>query len=290
MVSILSSTVAKVRPASLLRSGAGVIKLTTIKIISADDEHQDAVVEKVHADEPAEEAGLIVRGFIEHFKNESHRTHHESCEQRRDRSGSVEARPQNSEDEADGDRRADVSLHALQVNPELRAEHVNERNPEQAEQHHHAGRDAAEVDELFLGRGRTEFFVEVERDHRGSGVEDRTHRAHQRGKQSGDHQSDEAGGEQIDDRGGKRDVAVGNRAIFDVKELWIKRERDHAGNHEQEHGENFQESREDRAGFCVAFIFGGEHALHDDLVGAPIPDADNRRAEENSGPRKIGIG
>ena len=64
---------------------------------------------------------------------------------------------------------------------------------EQSEHHHRARGDAAKIDELFFRRGRPEFFVEIERDHRRSGVEDRTHRAHQGGEQRGNHQSDEAG-------------------------------------------------------------------------------------------------
>ena len=60
-----------------------------------------------------------VRGFVEHFDHEPNGAQHESAEQRRDGAGSVEARPQNSQDKADGDRRADVSLHALQINLEL---------------------------------------------------------------------------------------------------------------------------------------------------------------------------
>ena len=43
---------------------------------------------------------------------------------------------------------------------------MNEGYPEQAEHDHCGGGYAAEGDELFLGRGWAEFFVEVERDHR----------------------------------------------------------------------------------------------------------------------------
>jgi FG-GAP-like repeat len=47
-------------------------------------------------------------------------------------------------DEADGDRRADIRLHGLQVDEQLRADQSDEGNPPYAEQHQHAGRrDAA---------------------------------------------------------------------------------------------------------------------------------------------------
>ena len=75
-----------------------------------------------------------------------------------------------------------------------------------------------------------------------------------------------------------------------MEELRIQGERDHAGNYKQEDGKNFQESGKDCTGLGVAFVLCREHALDDDLVGAPIPDADDRRAKENSSPRKIGIG
>ena len=39
----------------------------------------------------------------------------------------------------------------------------------------------------------------------------------------------------------------------------------------------------------MSFILGGKHALHDHLIGAPIPDAENRRAEENPRPGKVRI-
>ncbi len=39
----------------------------------------------------------------------------------------------------------------------------------------------------------------------------------------------------------------------------------------------------------MSFILGGEHALHDHLVGTPIPDAENRRPEENTCPGKVRI-
>ena len=74
-------------------------------------------MEKVHVDQRAQETGLIVRGFIEHFEDEAPCAHHEAGEERGDRAGSIEPRPQNPEDEADRDRRADVTLHALQIDP-----------------------------------------------------------------------------------------------------------------------------------------------------------------------------
>ena len=62
------------------------------------------------------------------------------------------------------------------------------------------------------------------------------------------------------------------------------------GNHEQENRQDLQKAGENCAGLGVALVSCGEDALHDDLIGTPIPDAENRCAEENACPRKIGIG
>src|SRR5207245_1913216 len=36
-------------------------------------------------------------------------------------------------------------------------------------------------------------------------------------------------------------------------------------------------------------VLGGEHAVHDVLVGTPIPDAEDRRAEDDPCPREVGV-
>ena len=39
----------------------------------------------------------------------------------------------------------------------------------------------------------------------------------------------------------------------------------------------------------MSFVLGGEHPLDNDLVGAPVPDAQDGRAKENSCPGKFRI-
>ncbi len=60
------------------------------------------------------------------------------------------------------------------------------------------------------------------------------------------------------------------------------------GQHEKEHREDLQERAEERAEAGVLFILGGQHALDDGLVAAPIPDAEHRIAQQDRIPCKPG--
>src|SRR5271157_4444226 len=120
-------------------------------------------MQKVHVDDPANDGRLEVsaRRAIRKFENETRRTHHKASHQRGNRARAVQSRPQDSEHETRGDWRADISLDALQINVELAADVVDERNPEQAKQHHETCGDAAEINELALGSLRTNLFIEI---------------------------------------------------------------------------------------------------------------------------------
>src|SRR5690242_14594294 len=92
-VSILSSTVAKVRPA-----GSWGLK-------------------------------AAAAGTIGELHDEARGAHDEARQQRGDGTGAVKARPQNSENETRRDWRADISLDALQIDVELAADVVDEGHP-----------------------------------------------------------------------------------------------------------------------------------------------------------------
>ena len=66
------------------------------------------------------------------------------------------------------------------------------------------------------------------------------------------------------------------------------RQRNDAGQHQHEDRQDLEEAGEDRARFRVAFIARRKHALHDHLVGTPIPYAQNWRPEEDTSPRETG--
>src|SRR5690348_1075354 len=272
-----------------LAFGGGIHKTHANQNHGADDKHPDGVVEKVHVHQPANGPGLVVAGLIEHLEDEARSAENESHEQRTDGARSVQPRPKNPKDEAGRDGRADISLHALQIDIELRAKKMDEGNPEQPEHDHRTGGHASKKDELPLIRAGNVFLVEVQRDHSGRGIEDRTHGSHKRCEKGGNHQPDEAGGKEIDDQGGIGDVAVGHDAVHHMEKIRIESERDDAGHDQNKDRQNLQEPREDGAGLGVPFVLGGKDALDDDLVCAPIPDAEDGSAKEDAGPRKIRI-
>ena len=54
-------------------------------------------------------------------------------------------------------------------------------------------------------------------------------------------------------------------------------------------GRIFRRPAENRPAARVRLVLCAEHALHDDLIGAPVPDAEDRGAEEDPRPREVGI-
>src|SRR5712692_9929892 len=105
-------------------------------------------------------------GLIQHFEDEADGAENKAHQERTDGPLPVQARPENPENKAHRNRRADVRLHALQIDIELRAEQVNERHPEKAENDHGARRDPPEKDELRFSGSGPEFLIEIERYHR----------------------------------------------------------------------------------------------------------------------------
>ena len=246
-------------------------------------------MEKVHVDEPADCRRIEVPRFVEDLEDESQRTERKPAQEGRNRARAVHTRPENAEDEAHGDRRADVGLNRLQVDEQLRADQSDERHPQHAEQHEHARGGPAEVHELPLVGVRRDLLVEIERHQRRCRVEHRAHRPHQRRHQRGDHHADQARRQQVDDEQRVRDVAVHHLAVADREGVAIERECDQPGQHQHEHGKDLEIAGENRSRPRMALVLRRQHALHDYLVGAPVPDAENRRAEEDAGPWEVGI-
>src|SRR5260370_3214782 len=251
----------------------------------ADHEHEDRVMQEVHVDQPANRGGVEVAATcaVGEFKNEACRAQYKTGQERGDGAGAVKPGPEDSENKARGDRRTDVGLNALQINVELAADVPDERNPKEAEENHHAGGDAAEIDELLLRGLRTNLLIEIQGHEGGSGIENRAHGTHYCRKQGGHHQANETAREQGEDEGWVREDP-----LLDL--VGEKREGDDARQDEHEDGQDFQEAGKNRACFGVTLVARGEHALHDDLVGTPIADAENWRAKKDAGPWKVWIG
>src|ERR1700682_638902 len=206
---------------------------------------------------------------ISKLKNEARRAQYKTGQERADGACAVEARPEDAENEARGDRRADVGLNALQINIKLAADVSDKRNPEQAEEPHDASGDAAEIDELPFGRLGGNLLVEVESYEGGRGIEYRAHGTHYRGKQSGHYQPDESDRQEIKDKRGISEIG-----LLDL--VRKKGKGNDAGENEHEDGQDFQEAGENRSGLGVALVTCRQHALDYHLVGTPIPDAENR--------------
>src|SRR5271165_4606750 len=147
----------------------------------ADDEHEDGAGKKVDIHQQADCRRSVMRGFVQNLHDETDSAERKADQQGTDGTLAIHARPQNAENKTDSDGRADVSLHALQINPQLGAQAVNEGHPQQAEDHHSASSDAAEKDELGFGGRRADFFVKIQRDHGGGGIENGAHGAHEGG-------------------------------------------------------------------------------------------------------------
>src|SRR5277367_4025992 len=105
---------------------------------------------------------MAARRTVRQFEDESCRSQHKAGQQRRNGPRTVQPWPQNPQNKARGDWRADVRLDALQINVKLAADVMNKRNPEKSEHHHETRRDTAEVDELLLRSHRTNLFVEIQ--------------------------------------------------------------------------------------------------------------------------------
>src|SRR5712672_3059572 len=122
------------------------------KYNGANHEHENRVVEEIHINKPADSgrAKVTAAGAIRNLQNETGGPQYKAGHERRNGARSVHTWPQDSQDKASGNRRADISLNALQVNIELAADEVDKGDPQQAEQHHHARSNAAKIYQLLL--------------------------------------------------------------------------------------------------------------------------------------------
>ena len=124
-------------------------------------------MQEIHAHQTAEERVVkcVPAGSAIHqFENEAHRAQHKARQERRDRPLGIEPGPEDSQNKAGRDWRADVALHALQVNIKLTANQMDERHPGQSQNYHEAGHHPAETHELQLGGIRLDLLIEIQRN------------------------------------------------------------------------------------------------------------------------------
>ena len=103
--------------------------------------------------------------------------------------------------------------------------------------------------------------------------------AHRRPTASGSHQPDRRGQhrQQVTDQ---ERIRIGRVAQF-VRKLALpdQGQTQQSGQHEDEHGQDLDEPREERSDPCMGLVLGSQDALHDGLVRAPVLHADDRVAE-----------
>ena len=150
---------------------------------------------------------------------------------------------------------------------------------------------------MLSGLG-AELLIQVHREERGRGVECACHRAHERREQSRHHDAANARGQQILHHEGKRRLSglsdhVPLRIHYgaEPRDLAGLRERecDQAGYDEDEHREQLQVRGENAAAARRALVLGAQGALHDVLVRTPVPQADDRRAQQHARPRVAAV-
>src|SRR5262249_56900258 len=83
-----------------------------------DDKQQHCKMQKVHSDIKVQKAVQLLAG-IKDFQYESRCAEHETDQQRSNRALPVDSFPNNPQEKNRRNGRGNISLHALQINPEL---------------------------------------------------------------------------------------------------------------------------------------------------------------------------
>jgi hypothetical protein len=158
--------------------------------------------------------------------------------------------------------RRQVALHGLQVVVEpVRA--LDDRQPQDGDQHHHRRWRSPGADDLRLRRARVPLLVEVDGEERRAGVEHAGERAHQRRQQAGDDDAAQAGRQQVLHHQRERRLRLGRDwpavRADDVCERRIgtalrQREADQPGDDEQVDREQLEEGGEDAAAPGLRFV------------------------------------
>src|SRR5207237_7047974 len=98
---------------------------------------------------------------------------------------------------------------------------------------------------------------------------------------SGQHQSLEPDRKQAGDENWIRRISLA------VADILVQSSGDDSRQNENENGQDLQIAGEDRPATGFLNVASGKHALHDMLVGTPVPNAENRRTEDDARPWEI---
>ena len=144
---------------------------------------------------------------------------------------------------------------------------------------------------LTVGSGGAQAFDDVQGNQGGATVQGRRHATHQRGRHAGGEQALQADRHQVIDQRRQHGVVVGGVGSGDVEQLkrafLPEHVANHAGEDHEEDGRDLEKPGEQRAVLAGLEALRAEHALHVGLVGAPIPDAENRIAQQHAEPGEL---
>ncbi len=173
---------------------------------------------------------------------------------------------------------------------------MNDGNPQQRDEHHHDCGHTPYPHQSRLRGTRPELAVEVDGEERRRGVESAGERAHQRREEAGDHEAPDPGRHDRLNQHRERPLSRrGDHLPARVDQATELRhapgagegERDHARDDEDEDRQQLEERGEDGPAPRLTLVGRAERALNDVLIGAPVPQPDDRRAQQHSGPRIV---
>ena len=278
-----------------------------LREIADDDHHQDAdeeddqapILEEDVVDDPQERAlgvGEAVAELDRRVDGQPEKPQPEAGAERGQAALGVQPLHEDAEEEDDEDGRGQVGLHALEVVVEPSTA-ADDRDPEQADEDHDARGHATDPDEALLGHLRPQPLVEVHGEERGRRVEGPGERAHERRQKPGHDQAPHPDRQDLGDQHREGLLGVGPDELrAAAEELLVQRPvqaalgqgvGDHAGDNEEEDRQELEEAGGDAAAAGLPLGRRAENALDDILVRAPVPEADDGRAEEHADPRVI---
>ena len=134
-------------------------------------------MQEVYAGEPVNHgsARQVRLVQLEHQPGEAE---HKTSPQRCQRSLAIETGEEDTEQEAGGNRRGDVGLHALQIDVELGRDVLHERDPDQPKEHQDHRRHASDEDQPRFRCIGAPLPIDVPGKQRRTRVEGRRQRAH----------------------------------------------------------------------------------------------------------------
>ena len=290
---------AEAQALDLFGGGLGSEQRNDYRQYDAEEEHPDAEGIDVHL---VEDVGEDIVGVgVDDHGDEAGEAEHQTDDESPHAGLGRGLLPGDAEQEGGGDGGSEKALDALDVVVQALAHALDDENPQHAEHDYHDGGDTADGDELLLVGFGVLALVDVDGVEHCRGVVERGQRAHEGCQDAADHHSLEAHGQQGVDQHGECDVGIGDGAVGTDAECGGEGladggvgglgegEGNHAGDEEQEHGKELEVGSEDGAPAGLLLVLAGKDPLDDELVCAPVPEADDGRSEQGAVPGEFAV-